>query len=189
MPKTLQVNLKFIAISTWNSEAHGGDGNIQMLPQQSHKSDVAASRARQLRRSTQPPPSQGGRGGISCHHLGVWPPVKYGGAPSELRRRVAAKVSRCNVTTSALKCHDFIISSLVGRRTFIKAKLCESARTWKLWSVDRCEKRRRQGENWIVSHQNWLFRYWDIKMEISVTSQTVRTRNREKQMDAETWLN
>lgn len=114
---------KFIAISTWSSEAHGGEGELQMLPQQSHKSDMAASRARQLRRSTQPPPSQGGRVGISCRHLGVWPPVKYGGDVSELRRRVAAQVSRRNVTTSAFKCHDFIISSPVGRRRFLNAKL------------------------------------------------------------------
>lgn len=62
-------------------------------------------------------------GGISCCHLRVWPPVKYGDARSELWLRVAAKVSRRNVKTSALKCPNSIMSSPVGRQRFINAKL------------------------------------------------------------------
>lgn len=73
---------KFSAISVRSSSsAKPAEGEaapqIQTLPQRSHKSDIAPSSAWQRRRSMQPPPSQGGRPGISCHHLGIWPHVKY----------------------------------------------------------------------------------------------------------------
>lgn len=77
--------------------------------------------------------------GLVVATSGVWPPVKYGGALSELWRRIAAQVSRCNVTTPALKCHDFIISSLVGRAEIYQRKVLKSAAMERLWSINRRE--------------------------------------------------